>query len=109
MNLKINNQKPLVSVIMNCHNGDKYLEEAIKSVIKQTYKNWEIIFWDNNSTDKSYEIAKRLEGDNKNIKLFKTDETRGKGAALSFSRNIVTTSHVVIHDADLSFMEVGFG
>lgn len=57
MNLKINNKKPLVSVIMNCHNGDKYLTEAINSVIKQTYENWEIIFWDNNSTDKSAEIV----------------------------------------------------
>ena len=68
MNLKINNQKPLVSVIMNCHNGDKYLEEAIKSVIKQTYKNWEIIFWDNNSTDKSAEIVNSFKDDR--IKYF---------------------------------------
>ena len=39
--------KPLVSVIMNCHNGEKYLEQSIKSIISQTYKNWELIFWDN--------------------------------------------------------------
>ena len=44
---------PLISVIINCHNGEKYLKKCIKSVISQDYKNWEIIFWDNLSNDKS--------------------------------------------------------
>ena len=44
--------KPLVSVIMNCHNSEKYLSEAIDSIINQTYSNWELIFWDNKSSDK---------------------------------------------------------
>ena len=51
-------EKPLVSVIINCFNGEKYLREALNSVITQTYENWEIIFWDNQSTDKSAEIFK---------------------------------------------------
>ena len=50
--------EPLVSVIMNCFNGEEYLREAVNSVIKQNYENWEIIFWDNQSTDKSAEIFK---------------------------------------------------
>jgi glycosyltransferase involved in cell wall biosynthesis len=49
-------KSPLVSVIMNCYNGEKYLISAIESVLSQTYKNWEIIFWDNQSTDKTAEI-----------------------------------------------------
>ena len=43
----------LVSIIMTCFNGEKYLNEAIKSIISQSYKNWELIFFDNNSTDQS--------------------------------------------------------
>ena len=43
--------KPFVSILMNCFNGEKYLEEAINSVINQTYNDWELIFWDNESTD----------------------------------------------------------
>ena len=50
--------KPLVSVIINCFNGDKYLHKALSSVVSQTYKKWEIIFWDNQSIDKSSEIFK---------------------------------------------------
>ena len=57
MSNQFNNQ-PLVSVIMNCYNGEAYLYESIKSVLSQTYVNWELIFWDNRSNDKSAEIFK---------------------------------------------------
>jgi len=63
--------KPRVSVIMNCLNGEKYLREAIESAYAQTYKNWEIIFWDNASTDKSAEIAKSFD---EKIRYFRSDE-----------------------------------
>ena len=70
MSKQFSNQ-PLVSVIMNCYNGETYLFESIKSVLSQTYENWELIFWDNLSTDKSKEI---LEGfSDKRIKYFKAD------------------------------------
>lgn len=62
------NKQPLVSIIMNCYNSDTYLKEAIDSVIAQTYQNWEIIFWDNQSTDKSAEIVKSYS--DKRIKYF---------------------------------------
>ena len=35
---------PLISVIMNCYNGEKFLREAIYSLKNQVYKNWELIF-----------------------------------------------------------------
>ncbi|MDC1454446.1 glycosyltransferase, partial [Pelagibacteraceae bacterium] len=54
----MNESNPLVSIIINCYNGEKYLAEAINSIYSQTYKNWEIIFWDNASSDKSALIAK---------------------------------------------------
>ena len=49
--------QPLISVIMNCYNGEAFLRNAIDSVYAQTYKNWEIISWDNASTDTSADIA----------------------------------------------------
>ena len=52
-------KEPLVSIIVNCFNGEKYLHKSLDSIISQTYKNWEIIFWDNQSTDKSSEIFKK--------------------------------------------------
>ena len=52
------NNFPLVSVIMNCHNGEKYLRNSLESLFSQTYKNWELIFFDNYSQDKSKKILK---------------------------------------------------
>ncbi len=49
---------PLVSIIMNVCNGEKFLNESLKSIFDQTYKNWELIVWDNCSTDKTKKIVK---------------------------------------------------
>ena len=46
------NKKPLVSIIMNCFNGEKFLKKSLRSVLNQSYKNWELIFFDNISTDR---------------------------------------------------------
>lgn len=54
-------QNPLVSVIINCYNGEAFLQEAIESVYSQTYSNWEIIFWDNASNDKTESIARSFD------------------------------------------------
>ena len=49
-------KSPLVSVIMNCYNGEKYLTDSLNSLLSQNYRNWELIFWDNISTDNSKKI-----------------------------------------------------
>ena len=69
--LKSSNNKPKVSIIMNCFNGSKYLREAIDSVYAQTFEDWEIIFWDNASTDNSAEIAKSY--DNR-VRYFRSEK-----------------------------------
>ncbi len=48
---------PLVSVIMNAYYSEEFLAEAIASVVAQTYSNWEIILWENQSSDGTREIA----------------------------------------------------
>ncbi|MBI5077286.1 glycosyltransferase [Candidatus Falkowbacteria bacterium] len=53
--------QPRVSVIMNCYNSAEFLKEAIDSVYRQTISGWEIIFWDNASTDASAGIAKNYD------------------------------------------------
>lgn len=53
-------KEPLVSIIVNCHNGEKYLSETLKSIQFQTYKNYEVIFFDNCSTDNSFKIFRQF-------------------------------------------------
>ena len=62
---------PLVSVIMNCHNGQKFLNDSLKSLFKQSYKNWELIFFDNNSEDNSKKIVKSFKEKELNFFLVK--------------------------------------
>ena len=61
-------KRPLVSIIMNCHNGSQFINRSVKSIRKQKYKNWELVFWDNNSTEKSKQVIKKIK--DKRIKYF---------------------------------------
>ena len=49
-------KEKLVSIIVNCYNGEKYLQKTLESIQKQEYSNWELIFWDNHSSDNSKQI-----------------------------------------------------
>lgn len=76
----------LVSVIMNCHNGEKYLEESLVSLKKQTYKNFELIFFDNSSQDKTKLIF--IKHRDKRFKYFysKKKMNLGKARKLAYSK-----------------------
>lgn len=88
---------------MNCYNSDTYLKEAIDSVLGQTYENWEIIFWDNNSTDKSPDI---LNGYNDNrIKYFKAAETSPLYNARNLALKQCTGDYVGFLDCDDVWVE----
>lgn len=71
--------RPLVSIIMNCFNGATYLTEAINSVVLQTYEEWELIFWDNQSTDDSSEICMSYK--DSRIHYFKSNQHTNLGLA----------------------------
>ena len=64
-------QLPLVSVLINCFNGEAYLKEAIDSVYSQTYPNWELVFWDNASVDNTQLITSAY---NSKLRYFRSPE-----------------------------------
>lgn len=91
-----------LSVIVPFYNEEELLEESVNRLLDSNI--FDVIYLiNNNSTDKSYEIGKKLEINNSNVKLFQTSSKKGKGVALSFSRKMIDTSHVIIHDADLEY------
>ena len=51
--------QPLISVIVNCYNGEKFIDRCILSILEQTYKNFEVIFWNNKSTDNTLRIIQK--------------------------------------------------
>ncbi len=88
------NKNQLITIILNCYNGEKYLNDALRSILKQSYKNWELIFWDNKSTDKSKKIFKSFKDkrfryfySNKHTPLYEAKNLaikKSKGSYLTF-------------------------
>lgn len=62
--------KDLISIILPVYNGEAFLEEAIKSILKQTYPNFELIIINDASTDSSLHIAEKLSAVDQRIKIF---------------------------------------
>ena len=100
MNVLINtiSRRPLVSILMNCYNGEKYVEKSIESVLKQTYDNFEIVFWDNNSTDKTAEIVKNF--NDSRIKYYKGTENVVLGEARNLGISKCVGEFIAFLDSD---------
>lgn len=65
--------QPLVSVVTPFYNTERYLGEAIESVLRQTYQNWEYVLVNNRSTDESVRIAQRYAERDARIRLVHND------------------------------------
>lgn len=90
--------KPLISVIMNCYNGDAYLRESISSICSQTYENWELVFWDNCSTDGSMDIVRSVQ--DSRLKCFSALEHTSLGLARKLALEKATGEWVGFLDVD---------
>lgn len=86
-----------VSVVMNCLNGEKFLNEAIDSVFAQTFEDWEIIFWDNASNDRTAEIAQSY---GERVKYYRADVTEGLGVARNLVFAMARGEFIAMLDAD---------
>lgn len=93
---------PKVSVIINCLNGENFVRQAIQSVYDQTYQDWEIIFWDNASTDSTPEIAKSF-ADGR-LRYFRSIETVPLGQARQWAFAEAKGDWVAILDHDDFFL-----
>src|SRR6185295_15995932 len=75
----MSDRSPFISVVLPVHNGEKYLQESIESVLAQDYENFELIIWDDLATDRSSEIIDSYQdsrirrfANQTNLGLFKT-------------------------------------
>ena len=89
----------LVSIIMPNYNGEKYSEESLKTVLNQTYKNWELLIIDDCSKDKSVEIIREKYND-KRIKLIELKENKGSSHARNIGLEISKGKYIAFLDSD---------
>ena len=89
---------PLVSIIVNCFNGEKYLENCLRSILNQTYKNYEVIFWDNCSKDNSKSIFLSIKDDR--FKYYSDNEHVNLYRARNKALNLVKGEYICFLDVD---------
>ena len=66
---------PKISVLMSCYNHDKFVGEAIESVLNQSFKDFELLIIDDNSTDKTFDIVNSFK--DPRIKAFRNEKNFG--------------------------------
>lgn len=93
-------EKGKISVIMPVYNTEKYLKAAIKSILNQTYKNFELIIVDDNSTDNSYKIAENFAKKDKRIKLVKNKNKKGISGGVNTGIELSTGEYITRMDSD---------
>lgn len=91
---------PLISVLIPTYNVEKFVEEAVESILNQTYINLEIIIVDDCSTDNTYEILIRLSKKDDRIRLFRNIRNLQIVDTLNFALTKIRGSYVARMDGD---------
>ncbi len=92
--------KALISVVMPTYNAREFLIQAIKSVLSQSYKNFEFIIVDDCSLDNSYQIIEKYQKIDPRIKLFQNKKHQGVGFTLNQAINQSKGQFITRMDAD---------
>lgn len=86
-----------VSIIINCLNGEEYLGQTLTCLKRQTYEDYEIVFWDNGSTDGTEKIARKFD---KRLKYFCEGSTIPLGAARNRAIEKAKGDYIAFIDSD---------
>ena len=89
-----------VSILIAVFNGEATLIDSIKSITSQTYKNLEILIIDDGSDDKTSEICKSLEKEDKRIKIYMNQDNIGLTKSLNILLEKSSGTFIARHDID---------
>lgn len=94
--------KDLVSIIVPVYNANKYVEDTVKSVVDQSYDNWELLLVDDGSTDGSSETIQRLESEDatQRIKVLLPNEHGTAARARNYGLQHASGRYIAFLDAD---------
>lgn len=89
-----------ISVVMSVHNGKEYLEDSVKSILSQTFSEFELIILDDFSTDGSSQILVALAETDSRIRLLKNESNLGLTKSLNIGIGAAKGKYIVRMDAD---------
>jgi len=101
----MSSNRPLVSIVMPVYNAEKFVDQAIFSVVRQTYKNWELLICDDSSTDNSYKKLVENNYRNKKIRIFKNEQNIGQTLTKNFLIKESEGDFITFLDSDDLFHE----
>ena len=90
----------LVSVVMSVYNSDKYLDDAINSILNQSYKEFEFLIIDDGSSDNSEAIIKKYAANDRRIVLIKNEKNLGLASSLNKGIHLAKGKYIARQDAD---------
>lgn len=93
-------EQPFFSIIMPIYNAEKYLVQAVESILKQTYSNFQLILIDDQSTDQSYQICLQLAAVDKRIEVYRSIVNSGAAAARNLGLTKIRGTYVTFCDSD---------
>lgn len=94
------NQDIIISVITPAYNAEKFIGEAIESVLAQTYENWEMIIVDDCSRDQTVELVESYQQKDERIKLIKLKENGGSAVARNTAMDYAKGTYYAFLDSD---------
>ncbi|QCR22168.1 glycosyltransferase family A protein [Pontibacter sp. SGAir0037] len=92
--------RPLISVLMTAYNREKYIAEAIESIIGSVYNNWELIISDDCSTDTTLEIAKAYAAKDNRIKVYSNEYNLGDYPNRNRAASLASGEFLMYVDSD---------
>jgi glycosyltransferase involved in cell wall biosynthesis len=91
---------PFVSILMTCFNREKYISEAIESVLASTFKDFELIVVDDCSTDNTVEIARKYEATDSRVKVYVNEKNLGDYPNRNKAASCASGKYLKYVDAD---------
>lgn len=89
----------MISIIVPVYNAGEYIEKCIRSIINQTYSDWELIIVDDESTDNSIEICSGLSQEDNRISII-TQKNGGPSKARNYGLEVAKGEYIAFIDAD---------
>ena len=93
-------KEPLISVVLPTYNNDWCISNAIRSILGQTYSNWELIVVNDGSTDTTKDVLDFWEGHDRRIKAIHREENKGIAYSRNEGNNEAEGHLIVVMDSD---------